>query len=129
MNIEQLQLVARNETSNVILNLLVHSKTISNETNVDSFWLFLKNKGYNLNSDNYHNFFKQLVDAGVGVFEENIFIWKYSFQDVSEQILHPNKIVNIRFAQNPKEKEKEMKLEQTMETPAKRKPGRPKGSS
>jgi len=94
MNIEKLQLINRNETTNTILKLWARSNPKSNETNVDSFKMYLFNKGYSINKDEYFRLFNQLEECGVGKFvDKSNFVWNHSLKEVSEQILSPNKII------------------------------------
>jgi hypothetical protein len=121
MNVEQLQLINRNQTSDTLLHLFANSKQVSNETNLETFYKFLINKGNAINQIDFRNFFRDLEAADVGVLHDNKFTWKFSLQDISEQILNPNKMVNIRPS-NIKEEEWTF-----MEQEVKRR-GRPKGS-
>lgn len=131
MNIENLQLVARNNTSETLLRLFLTMQQKSNQTNLDSFWNYLMKSGNNLDQNLYMNFFKELQDAGVGFLTNyrdqkfTKFLWNYNIKDVSEQILFPNKLVKIRPAIEEEKEEETIIPEVIVE---KKKRGRPKGS-
>jgi hypothetical protein len=123
MNIEQLQLVNRNETSTMLLKLFTTMHQISDETNLVSFYNFLIKKGNNIIKSQYDSFFKELEEMDIGYLSPNgIFKWNFNIKDVSEQILFPNKMIKIRSLNQPEEKEVEDMAQ------VKRSPGRPKGS-
>lgn len=135
MKIEQLQLINRNDTVDILLKIFVSSQEISNQTNLDSFNNFLKKKGNYIDDKLFFNFFKELQDSGVGFLTNyngqrfTKFLWNYSLKDVSEQILFPNKMVKIR--PTLEEELEEVKDEvipegENMDKPKRR--GRPKGS-
>lgn len=120
MIIEQLQLVRRNETSNNVLKFFSQRQRISNETNLESFQSYLVRSGYTIKKDDYFNLFQDLESVGAGKLVNydghnmGKFIWTFSLRDVSDQILNPNKVVDLSsLAGN--------------ETTPTRKRGRPKG--
>jgi hypothetical protein len=130
MNIENLQLINKSETSNTVLRFLSKSTAISNETNLESFMHFLNRKHIGVSPNDYYQLFKDLETMGVGALvpfngkPQGKFIWHYSFKDVSDQILNPNKMVNIKSAL---EEQEEIEKEEKEMEPMKRR-GRPKGS-
>lgn len=142
MNVDELQLVNRNKTSMIIFQLLAGSAPVSNETNVESFKTFLKKRGFEINEDDYYKAFDDLEDVKVGNFDAtqpSKFVWKYNLKDVSEQIVYPNKRVDIR--ESERAPRRQIIPERTDMTPTpnrpqatkppmptKRPPGRPPGA-
>lgn len=127
MKIEQLQLIERNETSDIVLKWLSRSKPVSNDTNLESFISFLINKGNNINAIDFFRLFKQLEEAEAGSITSykgqhpSKFVWHYSLQDVCQQILNPNRMMNIHSINEEKEESENI-------VTIKRGRGRPKGS-
>lgn len=137
MNIEQLQLISRNITSDTLLRLFFNMRQISNETNLESFINYLTKTGNIIDINEYHNFFKELQTCGVGFLVDyhtktnqfRKFRWKYSIKDVSEQILYPNRMVKIKPAVEEETIEEETVIPTENEmNETKRGRGRPKGS-
>lgn len=94
--IENLQLIKRNDTVDLMLRIFLRSRQISNETNIETFKIFLMNKGNRINESDYYNFFENLEGFGFGHFKDDYtFIWKYSLHKVAEQILYPNRLVKL----------------------------------
>lgn len=143
MNTEQMQVLNKNETNNILCRLFLKMSQKSGETNLESFFNHLKKKGNFLDKEDYNKFFDDLENIEInnipiGYTNQNgIFIWNYCFNDVSEQILFPEKTVNIRLlneqpaqtpAVNPVQEAPTQKKEENQMSPKKKGRGRPKGS-
>ncbi len=122
MNIEELQLITRSETASHILKFFTTVKKPNSETNLEAFWFYLlANKGgYRLLKDEFYKFFTELEASKVGAVEFTgntpvAFRWHFPANNICEQILSPNKMIDI---------EGDTMKEETV----KRKRGRPRGT-
>jgi len=101
MNVEDLQLIHRSQTANEVLKFFSQRQRISNETTLDSFKNYLS-RLFKVNTEEFYNLFVELQEAGAGKLVEHQgkqrgkFIWNYSLRDVSEQILNPNKKIDLQ---------------------------------
>lgn len=136
MRVEQLQLINKTETSNNVLNFLVRKDKVASVTNLESFRVFLCRKGYKVAFQDFIKLFKDLEEAGAGKLEDykgtnpTKFIWYYSFKDVADQILNPNKMIELHLIDYEKATNKDpimATVTPIKETQIKRK-GRPKGA-
>lgn len=106
MNIEELQLVTRTLTANTIINFCAHNKKMSNETILRFFKSQLLKAGHEIDNDDFQRYFDDLEGIEAGVHNsfngqpKGRFIWKYYPSDLAEQILNPNKMLNIRLVPN-----------------------------
>lgn len=102
MKVEDLQLVERTSTADIILKHFVQRERISNETTIDAFKSYLVRKGKNINPTELYRLFEDLEEAGVGELKEHQgnsrgkFSWYYSLRDISDQILNPGTKVEIK---------------------------------
>lgn len=99
LNIKKLHTIDKNETSLVLLKFFQKCREISNETNLQSFSKFLARSSFHISTAEYEKFFTSLQELGVGYFDANnpnTFVWRYSFNNVADQILHPNKKIDIK---------------------------------
>lgn len=102
MQVEDLQLVSRTVTANSLLKHFLSRQRISPDTALDALKSYLIRQKVEVNKDDFYKFFGELEEAGVGELQEYLgnkrgrFVWYYSLRDVSEQILNPNKKIEIR---------------------------------
>lgn len=102
MQVEDLQLVARTQTANNLLKHFLSRQRISSDTALEALKSYLHRQGVDVHPEDFIKFFSDLEEAGVGELQEyhgnkrGKFIWYYSLRDVSEQILNPNKKIEIR---------------------------------
>src|SRR5690349_24957168 len=102
MNIEELQLITRTETANIIINFFSKNKKTSNEILLRFLKSNLIKKGNTINETQFLRFFKELEEIGVGAHNDfngqpsGRFVSSYNLYDIADQILNPNKMVNIR---------------------------------
>lgn len=99
LDVVKLQMLSKNETAVNLLKFFQKCREISNLTNLDSFLRFLNKTGVSIVHSDYEAFFKSLQNLGVGYFDpakKHMFIWKYSFNNVADQVLHPNRKITIK---------------------------------
>ncbi len=124
MNTDKLQSVNINNTSRIIFNLLAGSKPVSNETNVESFKIFLKKRGFAITDDEFYRAFDELEETGAGYYSSvrpTVFVWNYNLRDISEKIMNPARKIELRAETiHPEPVKTELKLVQKEETVSKR---------
>lgn len=142
IKVEQLQLVKRNTTVDILINFFSSIRAISNETSLESFRIFLVNRGYTIDNNDYYQFFRDLHSAEAGTLFDNVrgntkFIWRYPIKETMDQLKNPNKVVNLEVEDKESDEIVDSAAknnaittleESIMEKPEVKKKGRPFGS-